>query len=169
MDKAIRHENRRGAFILIASSTIPHLACFPNVNGHAFAGDPLDQPGLVRALGADHVEFVDDGGFVERFGEFEPLAGGGVRGGDGEIDIRGAAGVAGGAGAEEAHLAHPREAAKGVPEHGEIAVAKGWGFHAFSPIPGFGFCRPCHRAGLRGPARCAGRSGWRAPRRRRGW
>jgi len=139
------------------------------INGHAFAGDFLDETGVVRAFGADHIELIDDGGFVERVGEFQPLVSGGVWGGDGEINVRGAAGVAGGAGAEEAHFAHAREAAKGAAEHGEILVAKREGFHLFSPISGLEFYPPCHQAGERSVGRCAGRSGWRAPQRRRGW
>jgi len=51
----------------------------------------------VGLVGADDVEFIDDGSLVEGFGQFQPFGGGGIRGGDGEIDIGGAPGVAGGA------------------------------------------------------------------------
>ena len=92
-----------------------------------------------------------------------PLVSGGVWGGDGKINVRGAAGVAGGAGAEETHFAHAREAAKGAAEHGEILVAKREGFHLFSPISGLEFYPPCHQAGERSPGRCAGFSVGRGP------
>ena len=57
---------------------------------------------------------------------------------DGEVNVRGATGLAGGAGAEDARFAHAREAAEGVAEHGEILVTENGREVAFRLGDGFG-------------------------------
>ena len=109
------------------------------INGYAFGFDFLSELRIERASRADDVKLVDDRGFIECIGEFQPLIGAGAGCCDGEINVRGAAGVAGGAGAEEADFTHAREAVKDAAEHGEITVAEGDFFHAFVPISGFEF------------------------------
>ena len=80
---------------------------------------------------------------MDGVGELQPFVGGGVGCLDGEVDIQCAAGLAGGAGTEDAHFAHAREAAEGAKEHGEILVTESGRLHAFSPIREFGFYAPC--------------------------